>query len=83
MDYILETDRLCKRYRNFTALNGLDMHIPGARSMASSEETAQARPRSSASSAAFRSRQTAALRCTVPRTPTLGSVDAAAGWARW
>ena len=28
MDYILETDRLCKRYRNFTALNGLDMHIP-------------------------------------------------------
>ena len=28
MDYVLETNKLCKRYRNFTALNGLDMHIP-------------------------------------------------------
>ena len=28
MEDILETHALCKRYRNFTALNGLDMHIP-------------------------------------------------------
>ena len=28
MEYVLETGGLCKRYRNFTALNGLDMHIP-------------------------------------------------------
>ena len=25
---MLETNALCKRYRDFTALNGLDMHIP-------------------------------------------------------
>ena len=28
MEYMLETHALCKRYRKFTALNGLDMHIP-------------------------------------------------------
>ena len=28
MDYVLETNALCKRYRDFTALNGLDTHIP-------------------------------------------------------
>ena len=28
MEYILETDLLTKRYRNFNALNGLTMHIP-------------------------------------------------------
>ena len=28
MEDMLETHALCKRYRNFTALNGLDMHIP-------------------------------------------------------
>ena len=28
MEYVLETSGLCKRYRNFTALHGLDMHIP-------------------------------------------------------
>ena len=28
MEDILETHALCKRYRSFTALNGLDMHIP-------------------------------------------------------
>ena len=28
MKYVLETNALCKRYRDFTALNGLDMHIP-------------------------------------------------------
>lgn len=28
MEYVLEANALCKRYRNFTALNGLDMHIP-------------------------------------------------------
>lgn len=28
MEDILETHALCKRYRKFTALNGLDMHIP-------------------------------------------------------
>ena len=28
MEYVLETDALCKRYRDFTALNRLDMHIP-------------------------------------------------------
>lgn len=28
MEYVLETNGLCKRYRDFTALNGLDMHIP-------------------------------------------------------
>ena len=28
MEYILETDLLTKRYRNFSALNGLTMHIP-------------------------------------------------------
>lgn len=28
MEYVLETNVLCKRYRDFTALNGLDMHIP-------------------------------------------------------
>lgn len=28
MEYVLETSGLCKRYRDFTALHGLDMHIP-------------------------------------------------------
>lgn len=28
MEYILETNALRKRYRNFSALNGLTMHIP-------------------------------------------------------
>lgn len=28
MDYVLETNAITKRYRNFTALNGLTMHIP-------------------------------------------------------
>ena len=28
MEYVLETNALCKRYRAFTALNGLNMHIP-------------------------------------------------------
>lgn len=28
MEYVLETNALGKRYRNFTALNGLNMHIP-------------------------------------------------------
>ena len=28
MEYVLETNALCKRYRNFTALGGLNMHIP-------------------------------------------------------
>ena len=28
MEYVLETSALCKRYRDFTALDGLDMHIP-------------------------------------------------------
>ncbi len=28
MEYVLETKGLCKRYRDFTALNGLDMRIP-------------------------------------------------------
>ena len=28
MEYVLETNALCKRYHDFKALNGLDMHIP-------------------------------------------------------
>ncbi len=28
MEYVLETDALTKRYRKFTALNGLSMHVP-------------------------------------------------------
>lgn len=28
MEYVLETNALCKRYRAFTALSGLNMHIP-------------------------------------------------------
>lgn len=28
MDYILSTDRLCKQYKHFKALNGLSMHVP-------------------------------------------------------
>lgn len=28
MDYVLETNSLCKSYRNFKALNGLTMHVP-------------------------------------------------------
>ena len=28
MQYVLETNALTKRYKNFTALNGLTMHIP-------------------------------------------------------
>lgn len=28
MDYVLETNALCKNYRNFKALNNLTMHIP-------------------------------------------------------
>lgn len=28
MEYVLEANGLCKRYRDFAALNGLDMHIP-------------------------------------------------------
>ena len=40
MEYVLETNGLSKRYRDFTALNGLNMHIPRkTRSMASSAET--------------------------------------------
>ena len=27
MEYVLETKALCKCYRGFTALDGLDMHI--------------------------------------------------------
>lgn len=28
MDYVLQTNRLTKRYKNFQALNGLTMHVP-------------------------------------------------------
>ena len=28
MEYVLETNALCKRYRNFTALDALELHIP-------------------------------------------------------
>ncbi len=28
MDYVLQTDGLCKRYGHFNALNGLNMHVP-------------------------------------------------------
>ena len=28
MEYVLETSNLCKRYRGFTALSGLSMHVP-------------------------------------------------------
>ncbi len=28
MDYILQTNRLTKKYKNFQALNGLTMHVP-------------------------------------------------------
>lgn len=28
MEYVLETNSLCKSYRNFKALNGLTMHVP-------------------------------------------------------
>ena len=28
MEYVLEANGLTKRYRDFTALNGLTMHIP-------------------------------------------------------
>ncbi len=28
MEYCLETDKLCKRYRGFKALDGLSMHVP-------------------------------------------------------
>ena len=28
MEYVLETNALCKRYRSFTALDGLELHIP-------------------------------------------------------
>ena len=28
MEYVLETNALCKRYRDFSALSGLNMHIP-------------------------------------------------------
>ncbi len=28
MEYVLTTDKLCKRYRHFTALQGLSMHVP-------------------------------------------------------
>lgn len=28
MNYILETNSLCKKYKNFQALNGLNMHVP-------------------------------------------------------
>ena len=28
MEYVLETKELAKRYRNFTALRGLTMHVP-------------------------------------------------------
>ena len=28
MEYVLETNNLCKRYRGFTALSGLSMHVP-------------------------------------------------------
>lgn len=28
MEYVLETNALCKRYRDFSALRGLNMHIP-------------------------------------------------------
>lgn len=28
MDYALQTDRLCKTYRHYHALNGLTMNVP-------------------------------------------------------
>ncbi|MBQ4226443.1 MAG: ABC transporter ATP-binding protein [Oscillospiraceae bacterium] len=28
MEYVLQTDQLCKKYRKFRALNGLTMHVP-------------------------------------------------------
>ena len=28
MDYVLQTDGLCKRYGHFTALDGLTMRVP-------------------------------------------------------
>ena len=28
MEYVLQTDQLCKRFRKFKALNGLTMHVP-------------------------------------------------------
>ena len=48
MEYVLETKALGKRYQNFTAMNGLNMHSPKGAIMASSEETAQEKPPSSA-----------------------------------
>lgn len=64
MEYVLETNGLCKHYRDFTALHGLNMHIPKG-SIYGLGETAQAKQRLSALSAAYRNQRMAALHCMV------------------
>lgn len=43
MQYVLETNALTKQYKNFTALNGLTMHIPKVLYMDLWEEMEQER----------------------------------------
>lgn len=43
MNYILQTNSLTKKYKNFQALNGLTMNVPKGSSMALWERTALVR----------------------------------------
>lgn len=43
MNYILQTNSLTKKYKNFQALNGLTMNVPKVPSMALWERTALVR----------------------------------------
>ena len=44
MEAVLRTQGLCKHYRRFKALDGLDMEVPRAPSTAWWEKTAQGKP---------------------------------------
>lgn len=45
MRYVLQTNSLTKKYKNFQALNGLTMNVPEGSVYGLWERTGQARPR--------------------------------------
>ncbi len=63
MDYVLTTNCLDKRYRNFQALNGLTMHIPKGLFMDLLGKTVPVRRLCSAWSVDYRSLLLAVLPC--------------------
>lgn len=81
MEYVLETNGLCKRYRDFTALDGLDMHIPkgsiyGFVGRNGAGKTTLIR-------LICGLQQPTGGSFTAWRTRTTGSTAAAAGWGPW